>query len=152
MILRAVTARRVVALAAFVVAADATLVAALLRPIASTLSVSPAVAGQAVTTYAAGHAVGAPLIILAARRAGQKRLMMGALGVFAAANAATGGAPSLAALLGARIVAGACAGVFMAGAAAAAAGSAAPGPPGRSRRPSSSACSPAAPTIGSYSP
>ncbi len=127
------TGRRValLALAAFVVASDATLVAALLRQIASTLSASPAAAGQAVTVYAAGYALGAPLIIRAARRARQERLLVGALGVFAAANAATAAAPSLAALLGARIAAGACGGVFMAAASATAAGSVAPGHRGR---------------------
>jgi predicted MFS family arabinose efflux permease len=133
MILGAVTGRRValLALAAFVVASDATLVAALLRQIASTLSASPAAAGQAVTVYAAGYALGAPLIIRAARRARQERLLAGSLGVFAAANAATAAAPSLAALLGARIAAGACGGVFMAAAAATAAGSVAPSHRGR---------------------
>jgi predicted MFS family arabinose efflux permease len=119
------------AMAAFVVASDGTLVAALLREIASTFSASPAVAGQAVTVYAAGYVLGAPLIIRTARRAPQRRLTPGALGVFAVANAATAAAPSLAALLGARIAAGACGGVFAAAAAAAAAGSVAPNHRGR---------------------
>ncbi len=129
----AVTGRRValLALAAFVVASDGTLVASLLRQIASTLSASPSVASQAVTVYAAGYALGAPLIIRTARRAPQEWLMAGALGVFALSNAATGAAPSLAALLGARIAAGTCAGVFMATAAAAAGGSVAPSHRGR---------------------
>jgi predicted MFS family arabinose efflux permease len=54
MILRTVTGRRValLALAAFVVASDATLVAALLRQIASTLSASPAAAGQVCRQHA----------------------------------------------------------------------------------------------------
>jgi MFS transporter, DHA1 family, inner membrane transport protein len=129
----ALTGKRIafLALAAFVVASDATLVAALLRQIAGTLSTSPAVAGLTVTVYAAGYALGAPLIIRAARRASQERLMAGSLSVFAAANAATAAAPSLAALLGARIAAGACGGTFMAAATATAAGSAAPGHRGR---------------------
>jgi len=129
----AVIERRValLVLAAFVVASDGTLVAALLREIASTLSVSPAAAGQAVTVYAAGYALGAPLIVRAARRVSRERLRAGSLGVFALANAATAAAPSLAALLGARIVAGACGGAFMTAAAAAAAGSAAPSHRGR---------------------
>ncbi len=103
--------------------------AALLRQIASTLSASPAAAAQAVTVYAAGYALGAPLIIRATRRVPRGRLV--ALGVFAAANAATAAAPSLAAVLGARIAAGACGGAFMAAAAATAAGSVAPGRRGR---------------------
>jgi predicted MFS family arabinose efflux permease len=119
------------ALGSFVVASDGTLVVALLRQIASTLSVPPAAAGQAVTVFAAGYALGAPLLIRAARRAPQERLIAGTLGVFVLANAATAAAPSLVALLAARIAAGACAGVFMAAAAAAAAGSVAPGHRGR---------------------
>ncbi len=119
------------ALAAFAVASDGTLVVALLRQIAGTLAASPSAAGQAVTVFAAGYAVGAPLIIRVVRRAPQERLIAGALGMFALANAATAAAPSLVALLGARIAAGACAGVFMAAAAAAAAGSAGPGRRGR---------------------
>ena len=121
----------VLALVAFVVASDATLVAALLRQIAGTLSASPAAAAQAVTAYAAGYALGAPLIIRAARLAPRGRVLPGALAVFAAANAATAAAPSLAALLGARVAAGACGGAFMASAAATAAGSVAPGRRGR---------------------
>src|SRR6266567_9297902 len=82
------------ALGSFVVASDGTLVVALLRQIASTLSVSPAAAGQAVTVFAAGYALGAPLLIRAARRAPQERLIAGTLGVFVLANAATAAAPS----------------------------------------------------------
>jgi MFS transporter, DHA1 family, inner membrane transport protein len=121
----------VLALAAFVVASDATLVVALLRPIAATLSVSPAAAGQAVTAYAAGYALGAPLIIGAAQRSPRRRVLLGALGLFAASNAATAAAPSLAALLAARVAAGACGGGFMAAAAATAAGSVISGQRGR---------------------
>jgi predicted MFS family arabinose efflux permease len=96
-----VTGRRVavLALAAFVVASDATLVAALLRQIAGTLSISAGAGGQAVTVYAAGYAFTAPLISRAAWRAPERRLIPGALGLFAAANAARAAALSLAALL-----------------------------------------------------
>lgn len=116
--------RRVALLAggAFVVAADATLVAGLLQQIARALAVSTAVAGQAVSVYAAGYALGAPVAVHAARRARPGRLLAGALGLFALANAATGAAPSLAGLLAARAVAGITAGAFMACAAAAAGG------------------------------
>jgi len=118
------------ALGAFVVASDGTLVIARLRQIASTLSISPAAAGQAVAVFAAGYALGAPLIIRVTRRAPQEWLIAGTLGVFALANASTAAAHCLVALLAARIAAGACAGVIIA-AAAAAAGSVAPGHRGR---------------------
>src|SRR5438067_4126347 len=61
----AVFDRRLVllALGAFVVASDGTLVIGLLRQIAGSLSVSPASAGQAVTVFAVVYALGAPLLI-----------------------------------------------------------------------------------------
>ena len=59
------------------------------------------------------YAVGAPLIVRAARAMRPERLAAAALALFAVANAATAAAPSYAALLGARILAAACAGVFM---------------------------------------
>jgi predicted MFS family arabinose efflux permease len=59
------------------------------------------------------YALGAPLIVRAARAVRPERLAAGALTLFAVANAATAAAPSYAALLGARVLAAACAGVFM---------------------------------------
>jgi hypothetical protein len=89
----AVTGRRVavLALAAFVVASDATLVAALLRQIAGTLSISAGAGGQAVTVYAAGYAFTAPLISRAAWRAPERRLIPGALGLFRCREYGEGG-------------------------------------------------------------
>src|SRR5205085_4364894 len=112
----AVTARRglaVLALGAFVVAADGTLVVGLLRQIARSLEVSPATAGQALTVFGAVYALGAPLIVRAARAVRPERLAAAALALFAVGNALTAAAPSYAALLGARALAAACAGVFM---------------------------------------
>jgi predicted MFS family arabinose efflux permease len=103
------------------VAADGTLVVGLLRQIARSLDVSPAAAGQALTVFGVVYAVGAPLLVRAARAVRPERLAAGALALFAVANAATAAAPSYAALLGARVLAAACAGVFMPTAAAVAA-------------------------------
>jgi predicted MFS family arabinose efflux permease len=115
--------RRLVVLAAgaFVVASDGTLIVGLLREIAGSLAISPAAAGQAVTVFAAVYALAVPLLIRAARHVRRELLLLVALALFAVANAATAAAPSLAALLGARILAAACAGVFMATASAIAA-------------------------------
>jgi predicted MFS family arabinose efflux permease len=111
--------RLVVLLAAgaFVVTSDGTLVVGLLRQIAHALSVSPAAAGQAVTVFAAVYALAVPPLIRVTRRVRPERLLVGALAVFAVANAGTAAAPSLATLLVARILAATCAGVFMATAA-----------------------------------
>src|SRR6266487_2864568 len=76
----------VLALGAFVVASDGTLVVGLLRQIAHSLTVSPAAAGQAVTVFAAVYALCAPLVIRATRRASLKRLLLAAIGLFAVAN------------------------------------------------------------------
>jgi predicted MFS family arabinose efflux permease len=77
-----------------------------------------------VTVFAAVYSLAVPPLIRATRRVRRERLLVGALTVFALANAATAAAPTLVALVAARIVA-ACAGVFMATAAAVAAGTAA---------------------------
>jgi MFS transporter, DHA1 family, inner membrane transport protein len=65
------------------------------------------------TVFGAVYALGAPLVVRAARAVRPERLAAGALALFAVANAATAAAPSYAALLGARVLAAACAGVFM---------------------------------------
>src|SRR6185437_14375946 len=101
----------ILALGGFVGAADGTLVVGLLRQIARSFEVSPATAGQALTVFGVVYALGAPLIVRAARAVRPERLAAVALAVFAVANAATAAAPSYAALLGARVLAAACAGV-----------------------------------------
>jgi predicted MFS family arabinose efflux permease len=121
----------VLAAGAFVVAADGALSVGLLRPIAASLSVSPATAGQAVTAFGVAYALGAPALVRLARRIGARPLSVGALVVFAGGNWATAAAPSLPWLLGARVLAAASAGVFMATAAARAAGFAPAGGGGR---------------------
>src|SRR6266550_5060572 len=85
----------VLALGAFVVASDGTLIVGLLRQIADSLTVSPATAGLAVTVFAAVYALGVPLLIWAARHVGREQLLLGALALFALANVATAAAPSL---------------------------------------------------------
>ncbi len=100
-------------LGAFVVASDGTLVIGLLRQVADTLSVSISAAGQAVTLFAVVYAIGSPLLVRALRGARPGRVLVGALTLFIGANAMTGAAPSLGFLLAARVLAAACAGVFM---------------------------------------
>ncbi len=109
------------ALGAFVVAGDGTLVVGLLPEIARSIRASSSVAGQAVTVFAVVYAFVAPLIVRATRRAPQKRILISTLALFTVANAATAAAPSPAALLASRAFAAGCAGVFMPTAAAAAA-------------------------------
>ncbi|MEA2506371.1 MAG: hypothetical protein QOH48_989 [Actinomycetota bacterium] len=100
-------------LGACVVATDGTLVIGLLPQIADSLHVSPSAAGQAVTVFAAVYAIGSPLLVEAVRRARPERVLIRALALFVGANAMTAVAPSLPFLLVARVLAAACAGVFM---------------------------------------
>lgn len=108
--------RRLALLAAgaFVVTVDGTLVIGLLEQIARSLRISPAAAGQSVTAFAVSYALSAPLVIRLTRRVRPELLLVASLGGVALGNAATAAAPGLAALILARVVAAACAGVFMA--------------------------------------
>ena len=108
----------------FVVAVDGTLVIGLLRQVASSLAMKPAVAGQAVTVFAATYSVATPIVVRLSRRLGTRVQIAGALALFGLANIATGVALNLTMLLIARALAGASAGVFMATASLASARSA----------------------------
>ena len=119
------------ALCAFTVTSDGTLVVGLLRQMAHSLGVSPAAAGQLVTSFAIVYAVGAPLIIRATRRAAPRGLLTGALVMFSLANTGAAAASSFTALLCARVVAAACAGTVMPLAASVAARIVPPGRRGR---------------------
>jgi MFS transporter, DHA1 family, inner membrane transport protein len=109
------------AFGSFVVATDGTLIVGLLRRVAADLSASPSATGQSIAVFALAYAAGAPLLIVLTRRWRQERVLLAALILFAAANLATALAQSLASLLAARVLAGACAGVFTPTAAALAA-------------------------------
>jgi predicted MFS family arabinose efflux permease len=65
-----------------------------------------------VTVFAAVYAVATPLVVRAARPVGRERLLIVSLALFAVANAGTGAAPSLPALLAVRVLAAIGAGVF----------------------------------------
>jgi DHA1 family inner membrane transport protein len=106
--------RRLLALAlsAFVVAVDGTLVIGLLGRIAAGVHASTAAAGQSVTAFALAYAALAPALVALTRRWPQPRLLVAALALFVVANLATAFATSLAWLLAARAIAGASAGVL----------------------------------------
>jgi predicted MFS family arabinose efflux permease len=105
--------RAAFALGAFVCAADGTLAVGLLPGIARDLRVSSAAAGQSVSVFAAVYAVGSPLLVRLLRRTRLQRLLLGALMLFIASNLATGLAPDLRVLLGARAAAAVAAGLIV---------------------------------------
>jgi predicted MFS family arabinose efflux permease len=96
-------------LTAFVVGTDLFAVSPLLPLIAADYRVSPALAGLCVTGFALAYVIAAPLLGHIADKIGRRRMLIGCLAAFAAANFATGLAPNLVWLLISRLVAGAAA-------------------------------------------
>ena len=90
---------------------DAYVVAGLLPSVASSLGAREATVGLGVAAFTGSYAVAGPLL---AGRAGQRsrRSLVTALLVFTAANLATALSPTVGVFLGARVVAGAAAGVY----------------------------------------
>lgn len=99
------------ATAVFITSLTETLPAGLLPGMSSTLDVTPSVAGQAVTGYAAGTALTAIPLARATARVNRKTVLLWALGIFAVANTVTALIPSYAVMLTGRVVAGVAAGL-----------------------------------------
>ena len=104
-----VTLLTVAWLTMFVVGTDLYAVSPMLPLIAGTYHVSPAVAGSCVTVFSLSYAVAAPLFGHLADRLGRRRVLVGALSAFAAANLLTASAANFLLLLATRLLAGAAA-------------------------------------------
>jgi MFS transporter, DHA1 family, inner membrane transport protein len=102
----------VLSLGSFAVGTGTFVVTGVLTDIAEDLSVSVASAGLLVTVFATTFAVGSPVLVGAAGNVGRRRLLVGALVLFALANVAAALAPSFSVLLGARVAAACGAAVF----------------------------------------
>ncbi|WNI14306.1 MFS transporter [Actinacidiphila sp. ITFR-21] len=122
---------RLLGIGAFAMGMDAYVMAGLLPGIGGDLGVSAARAGQAVTVFTLCYALAAPLLSVALGRLGTRRVLLAALVVFTAANAASALAGSYGTLLSARAAAGTGAGLFAPTAATAAAALAPPERRGR---------------------
>jgi DHA1 family inner membrane transport protein len=116
----------VLSVGSFPVGTGTFVVTGVLTDIAEDLSVSVASAGLLVTVFAATFAVGSPFLVSAASNVGRRRLLVGALVLFAFANVAAALAPDFSVLLGARVAAACGAAVFTPVASAVAAGFAPP--------------------------
>jgi MFS transporter, DHA1 family, inner membrane transport protein len=116
----------VLSVGSFAVGTGTFVVTGVLTDIAEDLSVSVASAGLLVTVFAATFAVGSPFLVSAASNVGRRRLLVGALVLFAFANVAAALAPDFSVLLGARVAAACGAAVFTPVASAVAAGFAPP--------------------------
>ncbi|GAA2047735.1 MFS transporter [Catenulispora yoronensis] len=95
----------VLALGTFAVGTDAFVLAGFLPDVAHSLHTSTSSAGQAVTVFAAAYALASPLVATATARLPRRALLVAALVVLAAANAASALAPNLPLLLASRVVA-----------------------------------------------
>jgi DHA1 family inner membrane transport protein len=100
------------ALGTFAIGTDAFVVAGILPRIAADLGIRIEVAGQVVSAYALTYAIGSPLLAGLVGRWPRERIVPPALIAFAVANALCAVAPSYAALIAARIMAGVCAALY----------------------------------------
>ena len=97
----------VLALGTFAVGTDAFVLAGFLPDVAASLHTSTGSAGQAVTVFAAAYAVASPVVATLTARLPRRALLVAALVVLAAANAACALVPNLPFLLAARVLAAA---------------------------------------------
>ena len=100
------------ALATFAVGTDGFVIAGLLPAIADDLDVSVPTAGQLVTVFALTLAVAAPVLGWATSALDRRTALLLALGVFVVGNAATALATSYGAVMTARVVTAAGAGII----------------------------------------
>lgn len=84
----------------------------LLPQIGANLGVSDPVAGHAITAYALGVVIGAPLLTLLAARLDRRRLLMFLMAGYAVANVVSAAAPSIGWLVAGRFLAGLPHGAF----------------------------------------
>ncbi|MEZ0113185.1 DHA1 family inner membrane transport protein [Catenulispora sp. EB89] len=97
----------ILALGTFAVGTDAFVLAGFLPDVATSLHTSTASAGQAVTVFAAAYAIASPVVATLTARFPRRVLLVAALAVLAAANAASALAPNLPLLLASRVLAAA---------------------------------------------
>jgi DHA1 family inner membrane transport protein len=102
----------VLSLGAFVIGPSEVLIMGILPDVAGSLRVTTGAAGQLVTAFALGIALGAPKLAALTTRFDRKPVLMAALGVFALGNLAVAEVQSYEALLVARFASGAMAGLF----------------------------------------
>jgi DHA1 family putative efflux transporter-like MFS transporter len=88
-------------------------VAGIVNMIANDLKITISLAGQMVTTFSLAFAIGTPIIVSMTSRLERKKVLLGSLGVFLVGNLVSFFSSSFAILLGARVILGTSAGVFI---------------------------------------
>ena len=106
--------RRVLPLSAgmFVLGLDAYVLSGVLGNISGDLHVTVGAAGQMVTAFTLSYALLSPVLATVSGTWPRRRVLLGAMALFTAANVVSALAPDLAVLIVARVVAGAAAGLF----------------------------------------
>ena len=122
----------VLALGTFAIGTGSFVFAGLLEGVANDLSVSVGTAGNLVTVFAVTYAVASPVLVTLTGGVAPRKVLVAAMAVFAAANAAAVFAPTFGLLLACRMAAACGAAVFTPTALALAAGLAPPEERGRS--------------------
>ena len=102
-----------IALGAFVIGTEGFMLAGLLPGLSSDLGVSIAAAGQLVTVFSLTFALGAPVLAVATGSVDRKRLLLGAMVVFALGNLLAARAHDYGMLVAARITMAVAASAFM---------------------------------------
>lgn len=95
----------VLAFGTFALGTDLYVISGVLPEIARGTGVPVALAGQLVTIFGLAYALGSPLLAVASARMDRRRLLLGALGLFAAANLGAALAPAYGPLVAARLLA-----------------------------------------------
>jgi predicted MFS family arabinose efflux permease len=119
------------AVGTFAIGTEGFVIAGVLEELSRDLSISPAQAGHLVTAYALIYAISAPIMATLTAHWNRQAVMRGAMAMFAFGNLAAAMAPCFAALMGARLFMGLCAGTFSPVAAAWAGAAVAPEKRGR---------------------
>jgi predicted MFS family arabinose efflux permease len=120
---------------AFAIGTDMFVVAGVLRGLAGDLDVTVGAAGLTVTAFALAYAIGAPLLSALIEERRVRSVLIGSLVLFGLFNLASAVAPSLAALLGARVLSALAASAYVPAAGAAAVAAARPGSATAAARP-----------------
>lgn len=111
----------ILALGAFVVGTDGFIIVGLLPEIHTTLRISPAAAGQLVSSFAIAYALLGPVLAAFTGKWPRRRVLVTGVALLAAGNAVTASARVYELVLASRVLAGAGAALFIAGAVATAA-------------------------------
>lgn len=100
------------ALASFAIGTTEFASMGILQLFSATLAIDIPTATHAITAYALGVVVGAPVITLAAARLNRRSMLLALMGLFVVGNLLSAIAPSIAMLVGARFVSGLTQGAF----------------------------------------